>query len=144
MSKNTTQVSLVIIVVCSAPTGYWRGGHQFVKGNNEIVVDEFTEEQLARINADPRLQVLQGEDEATKTGGNSNPQGPLDESGLERLAKLKLIIPKLEQGNKAHFTKDGKPQLEELAKHDLKVRGKERDELWAHFTATQDDNGEQD
>ena len=159
MSQTTEKTPNRLVIISSAATGYWRGGIQFAKGENHIDAEALSEEQLDCINGDHRLQVLQGEADETQTNPDPSQQGAVDTGSVEPLTQLKLIIPELEQGNKAHFTKDGRPQVEALAAHGLKLKAKERDELWATFSATLDgdddnttdesnedkeDNGEQD
>ncbi|GAA61821.1 hypothetical protein P20652_3710 [Pseudoalteromonas sp. BSi20652] len=58
MAKNLKLTALASIIVhCTQPTGYRRGGIAHTSGKNTIDAIELTQEQLEAIENDPRLSV---------------------------------------------------------------------------------------
>ncbi|ENM6044721.1 hypothetical protein AB8H57_002775 [Vibrio parahaemolyticus] len=115
-----------ILVVSAAHDGYRRAGMAFKNGKNLLPASQFTETQLAQIQADPHLRYeLHQED---LDGGDAS--GAVD--GVSGNVGLMDAIKQLDPSNDAHFTKSGKPELKALsAILGRNVTGAERDEAWS-------------
>ncbi|MCS0161632.1 HI1506-related protein [Vibrio alginolyticus] len=114
-----------IIVISAAHDGYRRAGMAFKNGENLLPASQFTEAQLAQIQADPHLRYelhqedVDGGDASRSVDGVSGGVGLMD------------AIKQLDLSNEAHFTKSGKPDLKALsAIVGRNVTGAERDEVW--------------
>ena len=58
MAKNLKLTALASIIVnCTQPTGYRRGGISLTSGKQTIQADALTEQQLSALENDPRLSV---------------------------------------------------------------------------------------
>jgi hypothetical protein len=58
MAKNLKLTALASIIVhCTQPTGYRRGGISLTSGKQTIPADALTEQQLSALENDPRLSV---------------------------------------------------------------------------------------
>ncbi|MCS0442115.1 HI1506-related protein [Vibrio diabolicus] len=114
-----------ILVISAAHDGYRRAGMAFKNGENLLPASQFTEAQLAQIQADPHLRYELHQEDVD--GGDAS--GSVD--GVSGGVGLMDAIKQLDLGNEAHFTKSGKPDLKALsAIVGRNVTGAERDEVW--------------
>jgi hypothetical protein len=114
-----------ILVISAAHDGYRRAGMAFKNGENLLPASQFTETQLAQIQADPHLRYELHQEDVD--GGDAS--GAVD--GVSGGVGLMDAIKQLDPSNDAHFTKSGKPELKALsAILDRNVSGAERDEVW--------------
>ncbi|EOX3330233.1 HI1506-related protein [Vibrio cholerae] len=121
MSKEVQK----ILVISAAHDGYRRAGVAFKNGENLLPASQFTETQLAQIQADPHLR-YELHQEGVDSGDAS---GAVD--GVSGGIGLMDAIKQLDPSNEAHFTKSGKPELKALsAIVGRSVTGAERDEAW--------------
>ncbi|TQQ34448.1 HI1506-related protein [Vibrio cholerae] len=130
-----------ILVICAAHSGYRRAGVEFQKGENVFAGDSFSDNQIAQIEADPRLKfVLQANAaEITPITQGDNTAGLLDSTGVSTALSFGDAIAQLDRNNPDHFTSAGKPQLgalEPLMQQPLTA--KQRDELWEAHNALPD------
>ncbi|MBO0211644.1 hypothetical protein, partial [Vibrio sp. Vb0877] len=106
----------------------------FKNGENLLPASQFTEAQLAQIQADPHLRYELHQEDVD--GGNAS--GAVD--GVSGGIGLMDAIKQLNPSNEAHFTKGGKPELKALSTIvGRNVTGAERDEAWEAIQATADD-----
>ncbi|EOW9251043.1 TPA: HI1506-related protein, partial [Vibrio cholerae] len=121
MSKEVQK----ILVISAAHDGYRRAGVAFKNGENLLPASQFTETQLAQIQADPHLRYELHQEDVD--GGDAS--GAVD--GVSGCVGLMDAIKQLDPSNDAHFTKSGKPELKALsAILGRNVTGAERDEAW--------------
>ncbi|EJG1803528.1 HI1506-related protein [Vibrio parahaemolyticus] len=114
-----------ILVISAAHDGYRRAGMAFKNGENLLPASQFTEAQLAQIQADPHLRYELHQEDVD--GGDAS--GSVD--GVSGGVGLMDAIKQLDLSNDAHFTKSGKPDLKALsAIVGRNVTGAERDEVW--------------
>ncbi len=114
-----------ILVISAAHDGYRRAGMVFKNGENLLSTSQFTEAQLAQIQADPHLRYELHQEDVN--GGDAS--GAVD--GVSGNVGLMDAIKQLDPSNDAHFTKSGKPELKALsAILGRNVSGAERDEAW--------------
>lgn len=108
-----------ILVICSAATGYRRGGVALDQGDNIYDRDQFTEEQLQQLEADPRLTVaLMDESEGeTETDPGSEKEGTVDADGLGG-----TVEPDDEGAEPVALADMSVPDLKKLAK-EYKIKG---------------------
>lgn len=125
-----------IIVICLAHDGYRRAGIEFKKGENLIETDQLSDAQLGQIKADARLNIVDAKETPAETDPAKNSQGTVDPNSLD-LTKFSQAVAQLEKDSESDFTKDGKPQLNALEFYGVKVKSKERDELWKAYLAAQ-------
>lgn len=64
-----------IQILCSAPTGYRRGGVKLNNGVNQFAADKFNQTQMQQLKADPQLSVSEIED---KPDSSANTSGSVD------------------------------------------------------------------
>lgn len=116
------------IVVCSAASGYRRAGAVLSQGENLLDAEQFTEEQLAQLHADPRLTVAfpDTSDSGTET------QGAVE---ADRLAELVKHIQGLDKANASLWKQDGAPKA---SAYPDGTTAEERDAAWDAFTETLD------
>ncbi|MER2490692.1 HI1506-related protein [Catenovulum sediminis] len=75
-------------ILCSAPTGYRRGGVKLNNGVNQIAADKFTQTQMQQLKADPKLSVSEIEDKADSSADSSgNVDGDTSSSRVTRKSK---------------------------------------------------------
>ncbi|RZQ46833.1 hypothetical protein D8T55_04700 [Vibrio vulnificus] len=130
MSKEVQK----ILVISAAHDGYRRAGMAFKNGENLLPASQFTETQLAQIQADPHLRYELHQEGVD--GGDAS--GAVD--GVSGGFGLMDAIKQLDPSNEAHFTKSGKPELKALsAIVGRNVTGAERDKAWEAIQATADD-----
>ncbi|WP_264402699.1 HI1506-related protein [Vibrio parahaemolyticus] len=114
-----------ILVISAAHDGYRRAGLAFKNGKNLLPASQFTETQLAQIQADPHLRYELHQEDVD--GGDAS--GAVD--GVLGNVGLMDAIKQLDPSNDAHFTKSGKPELKALSVIlGRNVTGAERDEAW--------------
>ncbi|MBN8107756.1 HI1506-related protein [Vibrio vulnificus] len=114
-----------ILVISAAHDGYRRAGLAFKNGKNLLPASQFTETQLAQIQADPHLRYELHQEDVD--GGDAS--GAVD--GVSGNVGLMDAIKQLDPSNDAHFTKSGKPELKALSVIlGRNVTGAERDEAW--------------
>ncbi|RZQ00671.1 HI1506-related protein [Vibrio vulnificus] len=121
MSKEVQK----ILVISAAHDGYRRAGMAFKNGENLLPASQFTEAQLAQIQADPHLRYELHQEDVD--GGDAS--GAVD--GSADALSIAEAIMQLDPKNEDHFTKSGKPDLKALsAIVGCNVSGAERDEVW--------------
>lgn len=114
-----------ILVISAAHDGYRRAGMAFKNGENLLPTSQFTEAQLAQIQADPHLRYELHQEDVD--GGDAS--GSVD--GSADALSIAEAIMQLDPKNEDHFTKSGKPELKALsAIVGRNVTGAERDEVW--------------
>ncbi len=120
-----------ILVICSAPSGYRRGGVALDQGDNVFEHDQFSEEQLLQLEEDPRLKVglFEGDPEP---GANSEAAGTVD---ADRLAELVKHIASLDKDDSKLWKEDGTPKATAYPKG---TTSEERAAAWNAFVAQQD------
>lgn len=94
-----------ILVISAAHDGYRRAGMAFKNGENLLPASQFTEAQLAQIQANPHLRYELHQEDVD--GGDASV--PVD--GVSGGVGLMDAIKQLDLSNEAHFTKSGKPDL---------------------------------
>ena len=84
MAKNLKLTALAAVIVhCTQPTGYRRGGISLASGKQTLSAESLTQEQLEAIENDPRLSVqVIPRDEGTAS------QGQLDANNVDTTVKL--------------------------------------------------------
>ncbi|ELX4136201.1 hypothetical protein V6450_000038 [Vibrio vulnificus] len=126
MSKEVQK----ILVISAAHDGYRRAGMAFKNGENLLPASQFTETQLAQIQADPHLRYELHQEDVD--GGDAS--GAVD--GVSGGVGLMDAIKQLDPSNEAHFTKKLKALSAIVGRN---VTGAERDEAWEAIQATADD-----
>lgn len=135
MAKSVA-ITQVLLVVCTAHTGYRRAGVAFIKGENSLPLADLTDEQIAAFKADKRLR-LSMVDVESKAGSAELADGVKALTFAEAIAKL-------DSNNQEHFTTGGKPQCAALEALMAKViTAGERDTLWGEYLAAQNNPNEQ-
>ncbi|WP_420555184.1 HI1506-related protein [Neptuniibacter marinus] len=122
MSKYV--IHAAIMVICSAPSGYRRGGVELEQGQNIFAADHFTKEQLQQLAEDPRLTVSESE---TDSGSDSTSQGAVD---ADRLAELVAHIKGLDTADASLWKEDQTPKASAYPKG---TTADERDAAWDAF-----------
>ncbi|MDR8523475.1 HI1506-related protein [Shewanella fidelis] len=132
-SVSTTQV---LLVVCTAHTGYRRAGIALTKGDNHLPLADLSDKQITAFKADKRLRVSMAD--VAPTAGNAELA-----DGVKALTFAEAIA-KLDSNNQEHFTAGGKPQCAALEALMTKViTAGERDTLWGEYLAAQNNSNEQ-
>ncbi|MCG6405272.1 HI1506-related protein [Vibrio fluvialis] len=122
-----------ILVISAAHGGYRRAGMAFKNGENLLPASQFTEAQLAQIQADPHLRYELHQEDVD--GGDAS--GSVD--GSADALSIAEAIMQLDPKNEDHFTKSGKPELKALsAIVGRNVSGAERDEVWTAMQESAD------
>lgn len=122
-----------ILVISAAHDGYRRAGMAFKNGENLLPTSQFTEAQLAQIQADPHLRYELHQEDVD--GGDAS--GSVD--GSADALSIAEAIMQLDPKNEDHFTKSGKPELKALsAIVGRNVSGAERDEVWTAMQESAD------
>ncbi|WP_034832849.1 HI1506-related protein [Endozoicomonas numazuensis] len=142
-----------LFITNKAREGYRRAGMAFAKGDNAVSANLFTEDQLAALQADPRLVVKAAPNAAAET---SETQGPVDDGGVgagvtdsgvvlkdkpeevqEELPDGLARLRELHGSGELELNSSGKPNADVLG-----VNAKQRDEVWAIFCAEQEQDAE--
>ncbi len=124
-----SETTKTILVQCLAHSGYRRAGLVFDQGKNELSADKVTSAQLAQINADARLSIIE-DSPVTDSASSGTVEG--GDNSLSLIDAIKQLDP----DNTDHFTSGGKPQVDALEKLMGKsVSAAERDAAWAELQA---------
>ena len=131
-----------------AREGYRRAGVPFAKGINDVAASAFTKDQLAAIEADPRLQLEVLDDTAATETGET--QGPVADGGVdagvtktpapvtdekpdaipEALVEGFNKLKALEASGELELNSSGKPNADVLD-----VTAAQRDQIWSLIQA---------
>ncbi|MGH1460997.1 MAG: HI1506-related protein [Neptuniibacter sp.] len=125
MSKHVIHAALVAI--CSAPSGYRRGGVELEQGPNLFEADRFSEEELQQLRDDPRLTLAEGEgeDAETESDPGNEKKGTVDP---DRLAELVKHIEGLDKNDDSLWKQDNAgPKASAFPKG---TTAEERDAAW--------------
>ena len=130
-----------IQILCSAPTGYRRGGVKLNNGINKFAADKFNQTQMQRLKTDPQLCVSEIED---KPGSGSNTSGRVDANPSPTLVTLPDNIAVLVEimKNEQFDPKGKKPTVDQLEyefgteseTQTVKPTAAERDQAWEFYT----------
>ena len=129
------------ITIVSKLEGYRRAGMAHTKTPVSHPDDTFSKQQLAQLQADPRITITLDtaedalsapEDIADPAGAEPEAQGLLDDG---QLASLMTCIAELDTENPELWTSDKKPKVESLPEG---TTAKERDEAWDAYVVELD------
>jgi hypothetical protein len=130
------------IVINRAHDGYRRAGIRFIRGENPLPAD-VTEQQLAAIEADPRLRLDIKDADAVSQPPLVPAPGRVDTTNSDPSLSFADAVAKLDPDNKEHFTTGNKPQTAALSLLMGKtISAAERDALWQSYQEAQQTGGD--
>lgn len=128
--------NLTLRITNKAHDGYRRAGVVFDKGINDVAASAFNKDQLAAIEADPRLSITVP-DEVTPAE-TSAPEGAVDHDGVDDpLAKGMETLLALIEADELELNNSGKPNADALG-----VNAKQRDQIWSDYQAQTEQDAE--